>query len=169
MPLRDDAQTSRLPLEADAAERSGSRASAAAGDAGRADHADVGDEIARGDTDDAEVARCFASDFAGELIRQAASVRGARDGVPIVEAFGTEVVALEARLVGEVFQTGLQQVDAGVERLRDDLLAAEKIAHYELHVAAAVDRRNVGNRERSRRHGPLRDQRVVDEHVHRRR
>ena len=166
-PLRlgSDAEVARLPLEAHAAERAGSHAAATAGSTRGADDADVGDQIIRRDACSGQIARELAVNLAGELVGQAAAVGCARHGAPVVEAFNAEVVALEARFVGVVLEACLEEVHAGIERLRNDLLAAEEVTHDELHVAAAVDRRNIGDGERARRHGPLRNERVVDEYV----
>src|SRR6266700_1336807 len=109
LPLRNDAQVSRLALKADAAERSCSRAASATRDRGRSDDTDVGNEIARGDTGDAEFARGLAPDLAGQQVGQAPAVGRTRDRVTIIAAFDAEIVALESSLVGEVFQAGLEQ------------------------------------------------------------
>ena len=89
------------------------------------------------------------------------------------------VAATALGVVAKAFEFGAEQAAKAGEwaiDLRNTSEAAqltasqmEALQRAAGEVAAAVDGRDIGDRERARRHGPLRDQRVVDEHVDRRR
>src|SRR5690349_13634312 len=79
----------------------------------------------------------FGMHFAGESIGPAVAIGAYRETRPVIIAHDSEVIANRTgleRVVGEPFA---QQRGAGVERLRDHLLASQHISHDDSNLAGA--------------------------------
>ena len=129
-----------------------------------AHHADAADQQVASDSGGGAVPVELGARFGGEVLGEShAQVAG---GVPVavVEVPDPVVEALGACADRELREAGSQQLLRDVERLRDHALLAEGVAHDEVQVACAGDRRNVGDAERAGRDVLAADAHVVHQH-----
>ena len=102
---------------------------------------------------------CFGGQVRGDALSDVA--RGVR--LAIVEIRDAVVAAFDPRADRELGEARLQQLLRDVERLRNDALLAEGVAHDEVQFAGAGHRRNVGDAERAGRNILAADADVVDQ------
>ena len=103
---------------------------------------------------------------AGQRVGQAAAIRSHADHVAVTEAARAVVLAHAAefdRILGQVLT---QQRGAGVIRLGQHLLAAERVRDHDLQLSSAGQHRQAIDRERARRHLFAGDRPAVHEDVH---
>src|SRR5262249_17162647 len=117
----------------------------------RLDRADIADALHQADAADETIFERLHPQLTCGSGEQAAPPCALDERVAVAIAGRRVAFADFAELERIVVQAGSQQLRARVETLRDEVLAAERVAHSRDHLAAARDDRQIRDRERSGR------------------